>query len=71
MLIKSSLGFQTMMMGTEMVLETSVIFKLLTRLIAREDFINLAAVKASDLTTSNVDKISPPPIFFNYVVQTN
>jgi hypothetical protein len=34
------------MMGTEMVPETSVIFNQPTR----EDFINLAAVKASDLT---------------------
>jgi hypothetical protein len=30
---------QTLMMGTEMVPETSVIFKQLTRLITREDFI--------------------------------
>jgi hypothetical protein len=38
------------MMGTEMVPETSVILNQLTRLRAPEDFINLTAVKASDLT---------------------
>jgi hypothetical protein len=35
----------SLMMGTEMSPETSVIFNRLTRLIAQEDFINLAAVK--------------------------
>jgi hypothetical protein len=36
--------------GADMVPETLVIFKQLTRLIIREDFINLAGVKTSDLT---------------------
>jgi hypothetical protein len=39
---------QTLVMGTEMVPEISVIFNQLTRLIAQEDF-TLATVKASDL----------------------
>jgi hypothetical protein len=36
-------------MGTEMVPETAVIFNQLAQSIAREDFINLAAKKLSDL----------------------
>jgi hypothetical protein len=38
--------------GTDMVLETSVIFKQLTCLIAREDFITFSQHKASDPTVS-------------------
>jgi hypothetical protein len=42
---------QTLIMGVKMSLETLVIFNQWSRLIAREYFINLAAVKASDLAT--------------------
>jgi hypothetical protein len=37
-----SLRHHTLMMGTEMVPETSIIFKQTTWLIAREDFFNLS-----------------------------
>jgi hypothetical protein len=42
---------QTLMMGTQMVPETSVTFNKLTRLITREGFISLAVVEASHPTT--------------------
>jgi hypothetical protein len=40
---------QTLMMGTQMVPETSVIFNQLTQLVAREDLINFGRLKTSNL----------------------
>jgi hypothetical protein len=45
---------QLLMMKTENVLETSIVFNRLTRQIAREDFVDLAAVKAPSLIKAAV-----------------
>jgi hypothetical protein len=44
---------QILMMGTEMIPETSVTFNQLTRLITREDYINLAVVESDQILHSS------------------